>query len=122
MSHDTHANKHDHQVECNGKVGQGAQLVECSNLAQDETYTHPNQAAHDIAEVELGHLRDRKTIADNKKTNANDQLNGLEEVDCIAEPRSPDAESKITVVLGWEFVRVNVHESLPENIAGARLY
>lgn len=104
MGHHTHTDEHDHQVENHSEVRQEAQFVESSDLSEEEAYNRPDQAADDITEAELGHLRDRKTIADNKDTNADHELQSLKEVDGIAKPRAPDAESKIAVVLGRKLV------------------
>lgn len=99
VGHHTHTDEHDHQVKDHSKVRQEAQLVKRPDLSQEETHNGPDQAAYDIAKAEFGHLRNRKTIADNEDANADHELQSLKEIDGIAKPRAPDTESKIAVVL-----------------------
>lgn len=53
VSHDAHADEHDQKIQDHRKIGQEAELVQGSDLAREEANNRPDQAAHNVAKVEL---------------------------------------------------------------------
>jgi len=118
MRHHAHGDEHDHEIEENGKVGQDAEFLECADLAEAKTTEGPDKTADGIAEFELGDLGKGLAVADDNVTNAQEQLETLQEVDDIARDPAINTESEIGVVLAGIFVGIKTHEASPQEPTG----
>lgn len=106
----THGDEHDNQVDEDSQVGQPAELLEGSDLAQEETGQSPHQTADGVAELELGGLGEGLTVGDNDDSNIAQQLNSLEDVDEVTAPGAVDTERQITEGLDGELEGVEFCE------------
>lgn len=107
MRGSTHRDEHNDQVDEDSQVGQPAELLEGSDLAQEETGQSPHQTADGVAELELGGLGKGLAVGDDDHTNIANQLNGLEDVDQVTGPMTIDTESNITKGLNRELEGVD---------------
>lgn len=112
-----HGDEHASQVEPHCDVGQPTEFLQSTDLAEDEASQGPDQAADDVAELELGGLRQSLAVGDNDQTDIQEQLNALQNVKEVAHPWAVHSESHVSEATQRELVRVETKEGIPEEVS-----
>jgi hypothetical protein len=113
----SHRDKHDHKIEEHGSICQYAELLQSPHLTDCKPSERPKQAAHSVAESELGHLGEGLSVADDNDTHGYQKLESLQKVDNVPQWTTPCAECEITIILGRKLVRVDAKENAPQEPA-----
>jgi len=104
---------HDDDVDPDGKIGDPAEFLECTDLTKDHTKNSPDDAAHNIADAVVD-LRQTLSVTNDNNTDVEEQLDRLKGVERVASVFAVDAESNVSVCLQREFVRVEAQEHVPD--------
>lgn len=120
----SHAEDKDEHVQPDGEVGEPAEALQSSDLANDHTSGHEDDEADDEAKAASAiwtsrDLRDGLAIAENENSHGKEQLDGLQRVDEVARPGPEDTEESIGVRLHREPVGIEEEKDLVELKAGA---
>lgn len=116
VRNDSHGDEDDEQVEPHGEVGHPPVGLEGSDLGQEEADNDEENGADDIAQLELGDLRDVLTELDRDLSEQQQQTQSLHDVGDVAGQCAPGAETEIAIVPGWELVAVHAEEDAPDQV------
>jgi hypothetical protein len=106
VSRHTHGDEHNEQIDPDGEVCQEAELLESTDLTEEEASNGPNNNANGIAEPKLANLRKRFTVADKYNRNIEQQLQRLKDQDKISGPATEQSKGKVSICSHREFVGV----------------
>lgn len=112
----THGDEHANQVEPDSKIGNPTELLEGTNLTNEETNNGPDQTADNKAEFELGDLRQSLSVGDDNQTNVENKLDTLQDVDQVAHPGTKETETEVTKVTNGVVEGVKTQEHVPKQV------
>lgn len=118
VSSASHGDNHADDIDPHSSISQPSELLQGANLAQKKANERPDQTADDKAQLELGGLGQCFTVGDNDQTDVQQQLNALQDVEEMSDPRPVKTETEITEAAYGELVRVKAEKRFPQKVTG----
>ena len=106
-------NDHNDDVDPDGSVCDPTKTLESTNLPKEHTKNCPDDTADDVADVAVDLVK-TLSVTDDNNTNVEEQLDGLQNVECMASVGAVDAESDVSVGLQRVSMRVEGEEHVPD--------
>ena len=108
-----------------GQVGQPAEPLQRTNLANDHTEDGKDQEADDEAKaiamyigIAKGNLGDRSAVTEDQDSHQHDHLETLQNVDQMSQFGTEDTEEGLAEIAEWVTVGIHVHVDAPDVPAG----
>lgn len=117
MCDHAHRDEDGQEIQPHGEVRHPPVGLQRANLGEEETGDDKQQGADNVAQPELGHLRDVLAELDCNLTQEEQQAESLADVRDVAGRLAPGPHCEITIVARGEFVAVDAEEHAPDQIA-----
>ena len=103
----------DEDVHPHTEIGEPPKLGESTDLTNDEASNREDEQAYDEAKFFFRELTNTHAVAENKKTNVQEELQTLENVGKIPRPLAVDTEGNVSIALQGVAVAIEGEEHLP---------
>lgn len=91
----SHGDENHEQVDVHGGIGQPGKPLQGADLPEEEACKSPHQAADGVTELEFGGFGERLAVRDDDSADVAHQLDSLEDIGEVAEPRSIQAVAQV---------------------------
>jgi hypothetical protein len=117
MRRRNHADDEVDDIEPDGGIADPADLAQASNETASHADSHDDDHHGDEADLGVGDLLDVESLAKNQDRDREELLEGLGDVDEVSHLPAVESQERVTETLHRVARRIEVEESLPDDIA-----